>query len=134
MKIWDCVKLISSHSTTSVSIPGLSLLRNDRFRKRGGEVPLYVAKNLRSKCIFKSPASLSFEIILAEIGAGPLRLLAGVVSQALLLVGLSLRFWIGYLGYDYTILKGDFNINQQTDSPENRGLLDIFYIFLILFL
>jgi hypothetical protein len=27
---------------------------------------------------------------------------------------------------------GDFNINQQTDSPEKRKLLDIFNIFSLL--
>jgi hypothetical protein len=50
-----------------VSIPGFNLLRNDRFRKRGSGVALYVAKNLNSKCIFNSTVGSAVEILLAEI-------------------------------------------------------------------
>jgi hypothetical protein len=41
----------TTHSASSVSIPGFNLFRNDRLRKRRGGVALYAAKNLTSKCI-----------------------------------------------------------------------------------
>jgi hypothetical protein len=96
--------------TSSVSIPRFILLINGRFRKRGGEVAVYVAKILSPKCIIKSPAGSPTEILLAEIKAGMVYLSAASGSVS------SLLDYLSQLspGYDLTSLMGDFNTNQQT--------------------
>jgi hypothetical protein len=81
---------------------------------------------------FKSPAGSTVEILLAEIRAGPLKLLSGVVNRPPACGPISpLLDCLSQIcpGYDYTILMVDFNFNLEADYPEKRELFDILDIF-----
>jgi hypothetical protein len=68
---------------------------------------------------------------LAEIRAGPLKLLSGVVYRPPAFGPISpLLDCLSQFcpGYDCTILMDDFNINLEADSPEDGSYL-IFWIF-----
>lgn len=104
--------LKSSVSSSSLSIPGYSFLRNDRPARRGGGVGIYINEGIKHKVVFRSSRYGVCESLFIEICSGTTKVLFGTVYlphgdidefeevHADLLVG-----------YSEVIIVGDFNCN-----------------------
>lgn len=111
-------------SSNSISIPGFTLVRNDRSTHSGG-VAIYVSNNLRWKILHKSDGG-PIEFLFLEVTLIACKLLVGVVynpkgGNVDLIENLFSAF---ITNYQKVLIAGDFNIdmlksNSTTTSFKN---------------
>lgn len=101
--------------STSYSLPGFHLIRNDRAGKGGGGVAIYLKSNLPFNIIDKSPSQYteSSEHLFIEVLLGHLKILLGVFYSPNLHVDYFSRLESLLENLvpttDHTIIMGDFN-------------------------
>lgn len=105
-----CKSFVSSNS---INIDGYRVFRNDRLRRRGGGVCLYISENLKAKVIYERMdegliEALFLEVTISKgiyIAVGVIYLPGGRFSMCdELLADISSR-------YSNVIVMGDFNVN-----------------------
>lgn len=117
------------HTNMSMCIPGFKLLRNDRFRKRGGGVALYVREDLSTRVIARSKKeSKHVEFLFVETKVNNILMLIGVVYAPP--SNCSFNEFEEVLAniipsYEHPIIVGDFNINLLHKSSRVDKFLDL---------
>lgn len=105
--------LKSHHSNAAVNIDGFKFIRNDRVRKRGGGVGIFIKNNLKFNLILASE-NLSSEFLFIEIIFPDSKILFGVVYKAPSIDEVTeLTTVVTSLSdkYEDIIIMGDFNKN-----------------------
>lgn len=111
-----------------MSLPGFSILRNDRSGKQGGGVALYICDALRGKILASSPSDYSAnpEYLVAEVKSSsiPPFLLAVIYRPPKTpnLASFAADFDLFTGDYSFSVVLGDLNANQLTDSYEAENV------------
>lgn len=119
-----------SHNDKLISIPGFSVIRNDRNNRRGGGVAIYLRNFYKYRIIYKSPTNARIEALLIEVLIGNAKILLGVVYNPppnLIFDTFQRNFLDISSKYDHAILAGDFNVDltqQNSASKKFRKFLD----------
>ena len=117
--------------STSYSIPGFHLIRNDRVNKGGGGVAIYLRSHIPFTILDKSHSQYSeaAEHIFVEILFGTLKVLLGVFYNPSLHINYFESFEILLEKYvstvDHTILMGDFNTCLIKNDKRAKSLKNI---------
>lgn len=117
--------------STSYSIPGFHLIRNDRIDKGGGGVAIYLRSHIPFTILDKSNTqnSEAAEHIFVEIQLGTLKILLGVFYSPSLHVNYFQSFETLLEKYvhtvDHTILMGDFNTCIIKNDKRAKSLKNI---------
>ncbi|CAH2228904.1 jg7358, partial [Pararge aegeria aegeria] len=117
--------------STSYSLPGFHLIRNDRTGKGGGGVAIYLRSHIPFTILDKSPTaySESAEHLFVEVLFGHLKLLLGVFYCPSLHFNYFEKFETLLEQFstsaDHTIIMGDFNTCLIKDDHRARKLKNI---------
>ncbi|KAL0869894.1 hypothetical protein ABMA27_006094 [Loxostege sticticalis] len=120
--------------STSYSLPGFQLVRNDRIVRSGGGIAMYVRSHIPFSVVDVSPPSSSSEVaqhLFVELSLSHTKILLGVFYSPSLRVDYfsALEKTLEDLTplYSHTILMGDFNtclIKKDSRSLRLRSLID----------
>lgn len=118
----------SQHNDNLVGIPGFILRRNDRSKKRGGGVAIYIKNSIRHRLTLKSHANSKVEYLFLEIdnNAG-IKCAVGVVYNPPGNTRLDpLKRALANVSdkYNHVIILGDFNLNFLSSTAPVRRFKD----------
>lgn len=116
--------------STSYSLPGFVLIRNDRLEKRGGGVAIYLRCEFRHRVLATSAGSSgTAEFLFLEVPIKGIKTVIGVVycpPSADYFTNFELVLESLGSEYEHYIIMGDFNTNLLAPhSPRSRKLLHI---------
>lgn len=120
--------------STSYSLPGFQLLRNDRINRTGGGVAIYIRSHIPCSIVDVSPPSSSSDIaqhLFIELSLSHTKILLGVFYSPSLRVDYfsTLEKLLEDLTplYSHTLLMGDFNtclLKNDSRSQRLRSVID----------
>lgn len=116
------------HNSKLVSIPGFTLIRNDRKNKRGGGVAIYLKNNFKFQIVKKSIASSVCEFLFVEILFDNEKLLLGTFynppnNRDFTSLERNLLFYS--VKYEHVIFAGDFNVDLLSTSKRSTDFFNI---------
>lgn len=116
--------------STSYSLPGFILIRNDRTGRRAGGVAIYLRSDIPFKILYSSPSfySGSLEGLMLEVDVRGVKAILGVVycpPAINYFSHLEILFETFSTEYKHHIIMGDFNTDLIKSSLRSRGLRSI---------
>ncbi|CRK89922.1 CLUMA_CG003653, isoform A [Clunio marinus] len=106
--------LSNQHNNNLINIPGYSIKRHDRIKKRGGGVALYIHETIRSKIIAKSHEGIKLAI--GVVYNPPNNNRMDTLSRILQEISTK---------YEHAIVLGDFNINLLMNTPKKNKFVNL---------
>lgn len=115
-------------SSCSMKIDGYKLFRNDRSRRTGGGVAVYVKKSIKVSKILSSSNGEAIEYLFIELFISGIKSMFGVVYNPLVSNDISqLENKLSLLTpmYDDVVITGDFNIDMLSSIPSVKRKADL---------
>lgn len=107
-------------SNKSIAIKGFNIIRNDRKKKRGGGVMMYVRTGIKYKVIAMSNRS-DIEYLFVEMNINNNKVLIGIVYRPRgRLEEIDKELEMICSNYSSIILMGDFNLDLQVEHKYNQ--------------